>query len=195
MRQPGFALVEVVVALLIGTTAIAASYVAFATVLDIRARLDAIASEDIAAAEARRAIAEWLRGAYARPGEAGVRVLTEDEGDLPAGALLFSTSRVRPIQPGAARVALYVDARPETPQRGLVALISDAHSAEPMEVIPSAAQVTVRVLRRADHQWTSVWNSTADLPAAIEVRLAAANGTSMHPLLTVPILVKLEQHQ
>lgn len=194
MTARGFALTEVVVALVVATTSILAGYGAIGVVHDTRERAGASAQADADAAEVRRMIGEWLRGTYLQPGVAGMRIVPRSDGDV-EGALIFSTTAARPVRAGSTRVALLVHDGAETPRQGLVAHVGVGQSVEVVALDSTVGHLTVRMLTRLDRRWTHVWNSTGELPAAVELQLEPFAGRTLHPLMSLPILVVLERQQ
>jgi hypothetical protein len=189
-------LLELMVGLVVTGTVVALGHATFASISDHRARAAEATARVAEAAAVRRTIEEWL---------AGTRVLVEDltpafavrrgrEGEVPDDELRFFTEAETPLGPGA-KVRLWIDRDPATPERGLVAEFTERDGARQarVEIAPGAAGLTLRFLSdEGGHPlWTDDWSRAAELPRAVEVRLLGGAGAALPALLDLPILVPL----
>ncbi len=188
----GFTLVEVLVALTLG------ALVASAVVAGVRALVTWTTDARSTGRAANRAgalrgqVVDWLAGATVagEETESGVRFRN---GVTEAGEhddeLAWTTLAPSPFNAGQARVRLFVDRDSTTGERGLVAELSGPGGLSPrrVELAPQAEGMDVRFrLASAGGAWTPSWGSEAQLPDAVEVRLA---GDGLPGLLRAPIVV------
>ncbi|MEJ2218705.1 MAG: type II secretion system protein [Gemmatimonadota bacterium] len=194
--RSGMTLVELLVGLIVIGAALAAGYRAFAGVADQRGR--AVAAMDEAAREAlvRRAMVDWLRGAVLVSEDGGPPFVGLDgrDGDLPDDALAFLTTTRALPGVGNVQVRLYIDRDPDTPERGLVADLSEWQGTyeERVELAPAATGLDARYLFGfRGRRWLPSWISSSVLPLGVELLVTAGASDSLPPLLRRPILVAM----
>lgn len=193
MSRPGTTLLELIVGLVLMSAALAAGYSAFNGVADQRER--AVFAMNATAREAlvRRTIGDWLRGA---------RVTVDDDGPPFVGtdgiregrsddevAFLTTAPTLAGITEGYVR--LFIDRDPETPERGLVAELSEWRGPrlERIELVPEATALDVRYLSGPPNRfWVPSWISSSAVPVGVEIILAAAPDDPLPRLLRRPIL-------
>ncbi len=194
--RAGMTLVELMVGLAVAGMALAAGVAAVRSVADHRARAAEAASRVEHDAAVRRRLVEWLAGARLSPDEggpefrgiSGIRAGGDDD------ELSFVTrTDAGPVQ-GFARIRLYVDRDSTTPQRGLVAAVTEWRGTGPeqrLELAPAATGLRARYLSALSAQpvWLPSWISSSILPRAVELRVQGAD--SVPPLLRLPVLVSL----
>lgn len=198
MTRHGLTLLELVVALALTGAAIAAGAGALGTLID---RQSAAAEQSHAAESViavRREVARWISGARVvpdRPDQSfrGIDGVAESGAD---DALTFLTSADTPLGTSETLVLLSIDRDSLTPERGLVARLSNAsgQSARRLDLVPGAIELDLHYFTRtlAGGRWFPGWISTSALPSAVELRLAAAPGDSLAAILQLPIVVSFE---
>ena len=193
--RSGMTLIELMIGLALAGMALAAGVAAVGSVADHRRRAAEAAAEVEHAAAVRRRLVEWLAGARLAPEEGGPE-FRGISGIRQGGAddeLTFVTrTDAGPVQ-GHAQVRLYVDRDSVTPERGLVAAVTEWRGTTPeerLELVPGATGLTARYLSAlsADPVWLPSWISSSVLPRAVELRV---DGDSVAPLLRLPLLVAL----
>ncbi len=196
IARPGMTLIELLVGLTIVSVALGAGYSAFAGVVDHRERT--VHAMDDAAREAviRRTLVEWIRGAE----------LTIDEGGPPFvgmdavwdgyadDELTFLTSAPTFAGVGKVVVRLLIDRDDGTPERGLVAELSEwrGKRRERLELVPEAVALDAHYLFDSHgRRWVPGWITSSVLPLGVELQLAAGPGDTLPPLLRQPVLAAM----
>ncbi|MFW5947893.1 MAG: prepilin-type N-terminal cleavage/methylation domain-containing protein [Gemmatimonadota bacterium] len=192
--RPGMTLLELLIGLVVVGAALAAGYGALASVADHRER--AVRTMERAAREAlvRRTLVEWLRGARLTvdnggPPFAGMDAVLDG---VPDDELAFLTSAPTLAGVGDGVVRLFIDRDEETPERGLVAELSEWRGTrrERVELVPGAVSLDARYLFGVrGRRWIPGWITSSVLPLGVELRLAAAPGDTLPRLLAQPIVV------
>jgi type II secretory pathway pseudopilin PulG len=188
-------LLELVVGLAVTGLALAAGYAAFASVIDHRQRAEAATAAIARESAVRQTLASWLAGARLTVEESGPVFQGVDgvHGSHADAELTLMTTAPTPLGVGNTVVRLFIDRDEETPERGLVAELSEWRGAarERVEIEPLAAGLEIRYLSgiHAERQWLASWVSSSVLPAGIEVRLQAAHPDTLPGLLALPVLV------
>lgn len=223
----GFTLMEVLVALVVSSIALAAGFATLSFV-DERARAAEIATvEALEGAAARMLLIEWLASARlsspsrALPTENSSRLrlgadgrirlneapsarprtftgLNAEDNGLETDEIYFPTTARTPLHVPNTLVHLYVDLDDATPERGLVAALTEGQLDEPrrVELVPQVVDMELRYLPDVEGgvdavDWESGWVGRNALPKAVELVLTAAPGDSLPPLLRYPIRVPL----
>lgn len=194
----GMTLMELMVGLAVAGLALAAGVAAVRSVADHRRRAAESAARVEHAAAVRRRVLEWLSGAQLSP-EAGGPEFRGIAGNSKEGSedqLSFVTQADPRLARGVAQVRLYVDRDSVTPERGLVAAVTEWRGATPeerVELVPAATGLRARYLSALSAQpvWLSSWISSSVLPRAVELRVEAPVTDSIPPLLRLPLLVTL----
>ena len=197
MRRRGITLVELLVALSVTGLTVATGYASLGTLADQRDRVRSASAATVRAAAVRGEIASWIEGAYVT-GEAAsppFQVTDHAERGHPDDELAFLTSADTPLGRGDVAVRLYVDADVHTPERGLVAELTERFGARTarVELDSSVVALDVRCLSdmRGPRQWLRSWSSGELLPLGVEIRLGSGGTGRLAPLLRVPITVAL----
>ena len=199
--RAAFTLLELIVAITITGVAIASGYAAFGTLTD-RQQIEVARSDvDARAAGVRRMVREWVVATRLTLGETAPFRGIDDvrlsaDGARANDDLVFLTSASTPIGDGVTQIRLFVDRSDTTIERGLVAELVEWRGTRSMrvEVAPEVDGFDVRYLSEilGARQWLPSWVSNTVLPAAVEVRLTAASGRTLHPLLALPMVIPVE---
>lgn len=198
MRRNGVTLIELVVALTIGSVLLAAAYAGMGTALDRREAALATVEDDLEAAATRASLRAWLEGARV-VSESSVRAFSGIDGvyeGFDDDRISFLTSSMTPLGSGWTRVTLYVDRDPETVQRGLVADLTAwlGTKRTRVELAPDATGLEVRY--RSDvlsgRPWHPSWISSTVMPAGIELRIEGPTEGELHSLLELTLTVAFE---
>jgi prepilin-type N-terminal cleavage/methylation domain-containing protein len=194
----GFTLVEVVVALAVGAIVILAGFSALALVQDRSAHAADATVAALEGATARATLYRWIADARLQSQDAGVAF----EGN-PAGVdgrssdeILFPTLARTPVPSQVSIVRLYLDDDPSTPETGLVAEFSALLGEEPLRVVvvPEATGLQIRYLPDGGEPgvaWTDNWVGQGSLPRGVELILDLPLGSSVSPLLRLPLRIPL----
>lgn len=193
--RAGMTLVELLVGLVVVGAALGAGYGALAGVTDQRER--AVRSMDEAAREAlvRRTVLEWLRGARLTVDQGGPPFVGLDgvDTDLPDDEMTFLTNAPAIAGAGDVQVRLLIDRDTETPERGLVAVLTEWRGSrvERLELAPTVEGLDVRYLYGfRERRWLPSFVSSSVLPLGVEMTLVAGPD-SLPPLLRLPILAAI----
>lgn len=189
MNRRGSALIEVVVALAIGSLVALLVHRGVRTLLEVEARAAAAREEAASAAAVRRQVVAWLNAATVEGSLdswdfEGVGGASDD--GAPDASLSFVTLAPGPFEPGRTHLTLRVAREPG----GASALLAIRDTLAPLSeaevLVPGAYGLAVRYLHTVDGErtWTGTWRSSAQLPEAIEVRIF---GDSIPPLLRLPV--------
>jgi prepilin-type N-terminal cleavage/methylation domain-containing protein len=195
--QAGFTLVELVVGMAIGGIVLLAGFAALATLQDRSQHALAATTHALEGATARATLIEWISTARLQSSSLGMRFegLDSRELGLPWDELTFPTPARTPLRAPVTVVRLYVDDDPMTPERGLVAEMTDRVEAEPirMELLSQVTGMLIRYLPVADVpvEWTEGWSGQSQLPRALEITLFDDPADPLPPLLRFPIRVAL----
>ena len=195
-------LMELTVALTITGIAISAGYSAFATLADRREGAARATAAMQQAAAARASLVSWLSAARltieeddvvfrAVDGAARVGTSTLADDDV-----TFYTTAPTPVGREGAIVRLFIDRSDRTPERGLVAELTEIarRRVTRVELVPNAAALEGSFLSGifGQRQWVGSWVSTSVLPAGARLSLGVAPGDSLAPLWRVPLTVSIE---
>ena len=202
MTRPGLTALELIVGLAVTALAAGIGTATLGLLVDRRAPLLEPAGEVARAAAVRRTLVDWLEGAhgslspFAGSAFASFQLLDRARDGRPADELLIATSAETPLGAGETLVRLYVDADERTPERGLVAELSARPGGAAMILVLDSAVATLdaRCLTGlpGGRQWLTGYLSSEAVPRGIELRLGAARGERIAPLLALPIRVALE---
>ena len=194
-------LVELLVGLVITGMVTATAYAAFGTLADHRGRVEVAAAEATRESTVRHTVLAWLAGARLTVEEGGppFRALDGVHEGRPDDELAFLTTARTPLAETETVVRLFVDRDPGTPERGLVAELSEWRGAEVLhtrrvELEPRVTGLDARYLTGAlgARQWVPTWISSSVLPAGAELVLTAEPGDTLPPLLCLPLVVAFE---
>lgn len=194
----GFTLIELMVAITIGGTALALVAGSVWATVQTRERQLRVSEEGQRFRVTRDLLREVVRGMAAeRTGRAELLVLEDgrSRGGAPADRLVVASrgGAVLGWDAELKAVELLLDDDPLTPQSGLVARVlrragTDAAVEDTVELLPAAARFSVRLLG-ADGDWRDEWPETALLPAAVEFRFDA--GRAAPPGEELPLVVRV----
>lgn len=197
MNRRGVTLIELVVGLTIAAMVLSAAYAGLATALDRREIATAAVRADLAATAVRATLRSWLESARV-PAESSEPLFSGGDGShegLADDRLSFITSASTPLGSALTSVVLYVDRDPETPERGLVAVLVDwlGTRRSRVELVPdvSAFDVRYRSALLTGRPWHPSWISTTLMPAGVEIAMSGDAARPPHPILLYPLRVAL----
>ncbi len=206
IRERGFTLVEIMVALLVTGLVIAAAQAAFAAVADAWARSRAARQPVLAGAAARDALSGWLRSAALLEGAGPFDGIHWSDGAGELDQLTFGVTDGGPLRAGPHRVRLWVSRDPRSARQGLLVELSPIRGgalapAETLSIAPAATGLALRYRVVVDGRelWLREWQSEDRLPRAVELRLSSLAWTrlggisevALPPLLDLPVLVPI----
>jgi prepilin-type N-terminal cleavage/methylation domain-containing protein len=187
MRR-GFTLVELTIALVIGSVVVLLAYATMRAGTDVQARVKAARDADETTAAFRALFSDAVR--HAVTGDArdarGLHVDTDDNGHS-AHLTFVSRGVTSPLGgTGAWQIGLSTDSS------GVVLDASSLDSARaPLRAVARGPQAfAVRFLAIDDDKWRTGWNDATRLPEAIEIRFLDRQGReTMAPLVsrTAPV--------
>ena len=190
--------VELIVGLTVTAVALTAGYATLGTLVDHRARVREAAAATVRAAAVRRAVADWLAGAYVTgaPLSPPFQVADRTDHGRADDEVAFLTTARTPLGAGGGVVVrLFVDRDGRTPERGLTAELSEwpGARAERIELDSSVVALDVRCLSAAlgRREWMRGWSSAVLLPQGVELRAGAVTPERLTPLLRVPIAARI----
>jgi prepilin-type N-terminal cleavage/methylation domain-containing protein len=200
----GFTLVELLVALVVSALVVSVAFRAVTVATDATARMREDRHGALRAGAARAQLDLWLRAATFLDGAepfVGQRGAQRD--GPPLDELTFAVADAGALRPGPRRVHLWIGRDSAGLRSGLLAELTalsghDAIAAETLVVAPTAAGLRLRYRGRfaGREGWAGEWASSTLLPAAIELRLLPASGSTrapLPPILEVPLTVPLGQ--
>jgi len=198
MTTRGFTLMEVLIGLTVAALALTAGFATLGFISDTNEPVDVASALALRGATSRNLLTEWLGEARYRVGRRGVTFqgLDDEVYGTATDEIIFPTTASTPLGVGTAVVRLFIDLDDSTPERGLVAELTELPTDEPrlVELVPEAGSMTVRYLVPIEGtlgEWTDGWISNR-LPQAMEVVLGPAPDEQLPPLLQYPLLVALE---
>lgn len=197
MTARGMTLLELIVGITVTGMAVTAGIAAVAALADRRLQLEAAGVETSRAAAQRAEIIAWLSGARLVADEGGPQFNGFDglRSHIPTDEVSFLTTTPTPLGTGDIVVRLYIDSDTATRERGLVAAFAEwrGRRTARLSIDSTVAGMDIRYLSGVlgPRGWLPSWISSTLLPAAAEIRLIAAAGDSLPPLLRLPILVPL----
>lgn len=198
----GFTLVELLVALVVGSLVLSAAYRAVGIAVDATARMRAEQRAASRGGAARAQLEAWIRSATSLDGAEpflGTRHAPAD--GPPRDELSFAVADGGTLWPGPHRIRLFVGPEPASGGSALVAEL------RPLDGRPSTRPETVAVasgalglgLRyrarfRTGASWAGEWSAFGRLPEAVELRLVPGVGrgdAALAPILALPLVVPL----
>ncbi|MDZ7631066.1 MAG: prepilin-type N-terminal cleavage/methylation domain-containing protein [Gemmatimonadaceae bacterium] len=188
MLRRGFTLVEVMIALLVGSMVVLLAYATLRAGLDVQDRVTSAREADETSTAMRAMLADALR--HAVTADAGASRGLESEADAtgrPARLGFISRGITAPLGGSA---PWQVDLTADTMGVTLDASPLDGAGGALRFTSRTSRAFAVRFLARDDDQWRADWNDPTRLPSAIEVRfLDGAGHESMSPLVarTAPV--------
>lgn len=196
--ERGFTLIEVLIGLTVAALALMAGFATLGFILDSDQPVDEAATVALRGATTRNLLTEWLGEARFSAGRMG-ETFQGLEGEVfgaQTDELIFPTTASTPLGVGITTVRLYIDLDPGTPERGLVAALTEQITHEPrlVELVSEAGSLEIRYLLPIEGttgEWVDGWISNR-LPRAILLTLGPSRNDTLPPLLRYPILVPLE---
>jgi len=194
MNRPGMTLLEVLVGLTVASVALALGFGALTALSDNGDRARTAADVAIADAAKRELLLDWLTQARLTPeGSAEFRGIDGETEDQRDARLTFTTTASTPWGLRETSVHLFIDRDEETPERGLVAHLSDDRGgvAERVVIAEAANGMRARYLSGipGDDRWLPSWISETVLPRAVELHVEALSADSLPLLLRRPLRV------
>jgi prepilin-type N-terminal cleavage/methylation domain-containing protein len=203
MRNGGFTLVEVLVALVVAGVVVASAYGVVGAMAESRRAAERARDVALPGAAARRTLEEWLRAAAIFDGGGPFAGADRRAAGIPRDELAFAVEDGGALRPGPRRIRLWIERSTFGPS-GLLAEVTAigprVEPAETLEVARAAGALDVRYRITVDRReaWVDAWASDSILPEAVEMRIApgqeyagdpAAGG--FPPLLRLPLRVAL----
>jgi prepilin-type N-terminal cleavage/methylation domain-containing protein len=184
----GFTLVEVMIALLIGSVVVLLAYATLRAGLDVQERVTVARESDETSTAMRAMLNDALRHALAGDARDPRGLHTEVDASGSLRHLAFISRGI--MAPLGGSAPWRVDLAPDSSGLTLAAASLDSGS-RPLRFTSRAAHaITVRFLVRDDAEWRTEWNDPTRLPAAIEVRFLDRAGRESIPALvarTAPV--------
>lgn len=194
----GFTLMEVLIGLTVAALALTAGFATLGFLSDSDQPVDVASAQALRGATTRNLLTEWLSEARFRAGRRGEEFQGYDAEDYgtPMDSLVMPTSASTPLGVGTTVVRLYVDRDERTPERGLVAALTEQIADEPriVELVPEVGSLDISYMvpvEGSTGEWVQSWFSNR-LPGAIRVVLGPNRDDTLPPLLRYPLLVPLE---
>ena len=199
MTRRGFTLMEVLVGLTVAALALSAGFATLAFLADREEPVDVVSAVALRGATTRSLLVGWLSQARLQAYRRGpvFQGYDAEERGAPSDELNFPTVASTPLGVGTSIVRLFIDRDEQTPQRGLVAELTERASDEPrvVELVPEAGTLEINYLMAIEGstgEWVPTWVDSRTLPKAIRLTLAATAPDTLPSLLRYPILVALE---
>jgi len=194
----GFTLMEVLVGLTVAALALTAGFATLGFMSDTDAPVDVASALALRGATSRNLLTEWLGEARYRVGRRGMTFqgLDDEVYGAETDEIIFPTTASTPLGVGTTVVRLFIDLDNSTPERGLVAELTELPADDPrvVELVPEAGSLTLRYLlpiQGTVGEWVDGWISNR-LPQAIQLVLGPNRFDTLPPLLRYPLLVPLE---
>jgi len=202
VRRPrrGFTMIELMVALAISGIVAAAAYAAVRFAADASVRLREARTSALSGAAARLTLEGWLRAAAFIDGADRFVGLDRRTEGRPMDELTYGVADAGAHHPGPHRVRLWIDRSPSTRAGGLVAELTPIRAGvlappETLEIAPGAVGLRMRYWVRVfgKDRWVDGWESSKELPRAIELHVIGPAGTApavpLARLWSVPMVV------
>lgn len=200
----GFTLIELLVALVVSALVLTLAFRSVTVAADATSRVREDQRGVLRGGAARVQLDRWLRAATLLDGaEPFVGRAGAQRDGPPLDEVSFAVADAGALRPGPRRVHLWIGRDSTGMRSGLLAEIvaldgQEPFLAETLVVAPGATGMRLRYRGRFGGRvgWSGEWNSSMQLPAAIELRLPSASGAAREgaaPILTVPLVVPLEQ--
>jgi prepilin-type N-terminal cleavage/methylation domain-containing protein len=202
MTRRGLTALELVVALAVLALAATIGTATLGLLADRREPLRESSSAVERSAAVRRTLVAWLEDAHAALSPfsgntaAAFELLDVSGRGHDADELVFTTTAPTPLPARDAIVRLYVDSDDRTPERGLVAELTTwaGGPTTRIQLDSTVAEMDVRCLTdlAGSRRWVPSFLSPQVVPRGVELRLRAARGARLDPLLELPIRVVVE---
>jgi len=194
----GFTLMEVLIGLTVAALALTAGFATLGFISDSDEPVDVASALALRGATTRNLLTEWLGEARYQTGRRGVPFQGTDgeEYGTESDELIFPTTASTPLGVGTTVVRLFIDNDRDTPERGLVAELTELPADVPrlVELVPEAGSLELKYLLPIEGtmgEWMDGWFSNR-LPQAILLTLGPNRYDTLPPLLRYPLLVPLE---
>lgn len=176
MSRPrnGFTLAELAVALAVGGLVVAAGHAVLTATIETVTRARRAADGVRAASTARAVVTEWLRAAVLVEDQAFYGIHRAQVG-MHIDELSFNVSDGGSLHPGPRRVTLWVERSPTAPRQGFLAAVTTRTGADTLLLAPGATDLALRylIVEAGRERWVREWQSTSELPVAIELRVSS----------------------
>lgn len=194
--RAGFTLVELLVTLVIAGITTTAAVAIVASVTDVREGLRRSGDEMMSAHAARETLGAWLRAASLSPAPEPFVGVAGREGALARDQLYFDVSDAGVFHPGPHRVHLWCAQSEKDGEWALFAELMPRRGgarADTLLVAPRVAGLAARYRGRdrGGEGWRDWWSAGDTLPTAVELRLLARPGATLHPVLREAVVVRL----
>lgn len=193
--RSGMTLIELLVALTVTGLVLGAGYAAFSAIADRKQVIEESTEDAVRAASVRATLADWLAGARLdiQSDQEIFRGLDGVSDDQPDDQLTFLTAASTPIGERETVVRLLIDRDDATPERGLVAELSDRRriTLRRLELLPGVSSLDLHYLSGmlGDRRWLPSWISSSVMPVGIQATVGAAPPDTLPPLFRLPIVV------
>lgn len=217
--RAGVTLMELVVALTVTGFMAAVGTATFSSIIDNRRIIREATSETERAAALRETLRDWLIPATIQiqtgglPGgtrQSNVRTVASNattrtpngaESVSPAAVsgdeLIFTTTAPNPANAPNARMRLFIDQDDETPEFGLT-LEYQVNQQAPLQrrmLDSTVSEMMIEYLDRATGRWLTAEDATALRPRALRLTFTAADGSVPPVLMSLPMVVTINQSQ
>lgn len=187
-RRHGFTLIEVMIALLVGSVVVMLAYATLRAGLDVQDRVTTAREADETSTAMRAVMADAIRHAITADASDARGLHTDLDPEGRARSMSFLSRGITAPHGGTAawRVTLTTD----TSGLALAAAPTDPTHTPLRLTSRSATAFAVRFLARDDAQWRTDWNDPTRLPAAVELRFLDGAGRESMPALvarTAPV--------
>lgn len=194
-------MIELMVALAVSGIVAAAAYAAVRFAADASTRLRDARAGALTGAAARLTLEGWLRAVAFVDGADRFVGLDRRGGGRPMDELTYGVTDAGPQHPGPHRIRLRVELARSARAGGLVAELTPIRAGvltppETIQLAPGAVGLRMRYLVRqfGKERWLDAWESSKELPRAIELQVLGPAGTApgvelLPPLWTVPMVV------
>ena len=217
--RAGVTLMELVVALTVTGFMAAIGTATFSSIIDNRRIIREATAETERAAALRETLRTWLLPATIQVQVGGmptgsrqsnVRTINSNattrtpngaETVTPAAVsgdeLIFTTTAQNPANAPNARMRLFIDGDDDTPERGLT-LEYQVNQQSPLQrrmLDSTVSEMLIEYLDRTTGRWLTAQQASALLPRALRLTLTAAEGTIAPTLMSLPMIVTINQSQ
>jgi len=190
MNRSGMTLVELLVAITITGVLLSAAYTAYGAIADINKRTSREYRALQKQTAIRRTIEDWLMSAKSDSAGHGFEIVEDGHDGNGNDQIHFDVTRADPFFTRAARIALYIDHDPATPETGLVASLRDRANgmSQTVEIAPEADALELTMLPVSGSHDTWIRPSALGVfEKARAVQLTIA-GRRLPELLMIPFI-------
>lgn len=189
--RAGMTLIEVTVALTLVAVAVTGGYQLYEIAQRVTERVDASLTALSAESAVRAAITSWLRHPVMGTDGDGLHGFDQSWQGVDDDRLQLSVRSPVPGVTGVARLELFVDRDPATPEEGLVAALASRSGGRPLTIVllPAVGRLDLRFRAPGVEEELSSWQSVSLAPRSIVVDLGPRPGLRLPPLLSRPWIV------